>query len=308
MDADGSKTKVIVLMGGPDAERPVSLASGRAVAKALRGLNTFDVIEQVIDTPSAEELASFDADVVFPVLHGRWGEGGPLQKLLEQIGVPFVGSGSKASALAMDKIATKTVLATDHVPTPPSRELRPGDPCDLAPPVVLKPVDDGSSVDIRICHTEDDVKNARAELEPRRPRLMAERYIEGRELTVGIALDQVLPILEVCPAESFYDYDAKYGRDDTNYIVNPDLPEKIAMQCRDLAQLAFERLGCRDIARVDFRYDGAQLWFLEINTMPGFTAHSLVPMASAEVGIPMHELCRRLVERALQRTRITMSS
>ena len=304
---------ILVLMGGPDAERAVSLMSGAAVAEALMQTGRFRVIDRIIDTVGADDLRPLmtreGVDVIFPVLHGRWGEGGPLQAVLEELGVPYVGSGPRAAALAMDKLATKTMLAADHVPTPPARQLLPDDECDLAPPLVLKPVDDGSSVDMRICRSLQEVVAARAVLHPRRGRLMAERYIADRELTVGIVCGQALPLIEIIPdkAVEFYDYQAKYERDDTRYIVDPDVPEDVGEQCRRIALLTFRRLGCRDLARVDFMLDAHGPWLLEINTMPGFTSHSLVPMAARHTGLEMPELCAKLVEAAAARGRAPLT-
>jgi len=295
---------VLVLMGGPDAERRVSIHSGQAVAKALGESGRHEVIEQIIDRPSADELAAHECDVIFPVLHGRWGEGGPLQEELEQLGRPYVGSGPEASALAMDKLRTKTLLARDGVATPAAIELAPQDPCRLEPPVVIKPVDDGSSVDIRICHTRDELDAARSDLHPRQARLMAEVYVPGRELTVGVVNGRLLPVIEVRPTVDFYDYEAKYDRDDTEYVASPELPGDVERLCRDWSERAWACIGCRDIARMDYRLDRQdRLWFLEVNTMPGFTDHSLVPMAARFEGVEMPELCASLVDAALDRGR-----
>jgi len=302
------KPTVLVLMGGPDAEREVSLCSGKEVASALRafgGGNRFEVIEKIIDKPSALQLKAMGGDVIFPVLHGQWGEGGPLQEILESIGLPYVGSRPKPAALAMDKLATKTMLAAENVPTPPARQLMPDDECDLEPPIVLKPVDDGSSVDLRICRTIQQIVAARRELHPKRGRLLAERYINGREMTVGILCGQALPLIEIIPGPSveFYDYQAKYTRDDTKYIIDPALPPGVAEQCTAMALKAFNVLGCRDVARADFMVDERGPWFLEINTMPGFTTHSLVPMAGRKIGLEMPALCAKLVNAALGRNK-----
>ncbi|TVQ56345.1 MAG: D-alanine--D-alanine ligase [Phycisphaerales bacterium] len=295
--------RIVVLMGGPDAEREVSLMSGREIAAGLREAGRFDVHEAVIDRPDAEELRAIigEADAVFPALHGRWGEGGPLQVLLEALAVPYVGSRPKPAALAMNKMATKTMLAPDQVRTPRARLLEPGSPCDLEPPIVLKPVDDGSSVDLRMCHTHEAINAGRAELHPKRQYLLAEELITGREITVGIVLDEVLPLIEIQPKTTFYDYEAKYTRDDTAYVLYPELPEEVSRECQRVAETAYRRLGCRDVARIDFLIDERGPWFLEINTMPGFTTHSLVPMAAKAHGRPMPELCAALVENALKR-------
>jgi D-alanine-D-alanine ligase len=203
----------------------------------------------------------------------------------------------------MDKLLTKSLLSNDRIPTPRSRQLLPGDECDLQPPLVLKPVDDGSSVDLRICRSIAEIEKARRELHPKRGRLMAEQYIQGREITVGILLGNALPLIEIIPsnAVNFYDYQAKYTRDDTRYVLDPNLPRGVAEQCTTIAMTAFERLGCRDIARADLIVDERGPWFLEINTMPGFTTHSLVPLAARHIGLEMPELCSKLVKTAMNR-------
>ncbi|MHC4429092.1 MAG: D-alanine--D-alanine ligase, partial [Planctomycetota bacterium] len=205
---------MLVLMGGPDAERRVSLCSGREVARALRACGRFEVHDAVIDRPSAAELSAVAWDVAFPVLHGRFGEGGPLQEVLEAVGRPYVGSAPDASALAMHKIRTKRLLAADGVPLLPDCTLDVADPCRLETTLVLKPLDDGSSVDMAICRNPWEVAAARARLHPARGVIMAERYVGGREVTVGIACGRALPAIEIVPAVEFYDYQAKYHRED----------------------------------------------------------------------------------------------
>ena len=300
------RSAVLVLMGGPDAEREVSLLSGAAVAQALRDCGRFDVIEQVVDEPSAEDLAALGGDVVFPVLHGPWGEGGPLQELLETVGGPYVGSRPPAAALAMDKLATKHIVSAAGVRTPCAQRLEAGDDCDLAPPLVLKPIDDGSSVDLHLCRSDADVVSARSRLHPARGAVLAESYVTGREITVGIVGNQPLPLIEIIPsaAVEFYDYEAKYLRDDTRCEVDPTLPGDLGEQCMHAAVAAFNRVGCRDLARVDFILSDDGPWFLEINTMPGFTTHSLVPMAAATLGLDMPALCGLLADAALDRSRL----
>jgi len=301
-DSNPSLPRVLVLMGGPDAEREVSLHSGEEIAAALRSTNRYHVIDQIIDRPTARELAQFNSDVIFPALHGSWGEGGGLQTELEKLNIPYVGSEPGPAAHAMDKVRTKNTLAPLGVPTPAAQVLTQGDTCTVEPPLVLKPVDDGSSVDLRICRTPADVAAARDHLHTRRNRIMAESYIKGRELTVGIVLGNLLPIIEIVPAVEFYDYDAKYERSDTQYRFDPDISPDFAKQCKWIAQTAFDAIGCRDLARVDIMLNSDGPWFLEINTMPGFTTHSLVPMAAARTGLPMPELCASLVNAALKRT------
>jgi D-alanine-D-alanine ligase len=298
-----SNPAVLVLMGGLDAEREVSLLSGQGVAQALRESGRFDVIERVVDEPTVQDLAALGGDVVFPVLHGPWGEGGALQRMLETVGLPYVGSRPSAAALAMHKLATKHIVSAAGVRTPSAQWLEAGDACELDPPLVLKPIDDGSSVDLHICRSATEVASIRARLHPDRGAIMAEAFVAGREITAGIVGSRLLPLVEIIPsaAVEFYDYAAKYLRDDTRYVVDPLLPGHLDEQCRHAAMLAFDRVGCRDLARVDFIVGAEGPWFLEVNTMPGFTTHSLVPMAAAAVGLDMPALCETLVEAALDR-------
>lgn len=293
-------------MGGPDAEYEVSLMSGRAIAEALRATNRYTVIEEIVDRPGFDVLKtlldSCHVDVVFPALHGKWGEGGELQELLEEIGVSYVGSKPRPAKLAMNKFATKALLDAEFIPTPTAQQLHPDDECDLEPPIVLKPIDEGSSVDLRICRSVEEIENARAELHPRRTRLLAERYIAGRELTVGVVCTDALPLIEIIPSVEYYDYEAKYIREDTQYIVNPDVPEGVARACEEYALRICRVLGIRDIARVDFMLDDDGPWVLEVNTMPGFTTHSLVPMAAEAAGMEMPDLCALLVDTAYARS------
>ena len=187
----------------------------------------------------------------------------------------------QAASLAMDKLATKRLLRDAGMPTPQAVRLEATDVCPLDPPLVLKPIDDGSSVDVAICLDDDAVDEARARLHARRCTVMAERYIAGREITVGIVGNEALPLLEITPGGpaapndtvAFYDYAAKYLRQDTRYAVEPDLPANVAEMCARYAMFAFRKLRCRDVARVDFMLDRRGPWFLEINTMPGFTTH-----------------------------------
>lgn len=302
------RTHVAVLAGGPDAEREVSLMSGREIAAALNADGRFAARLEVIDRLTSADLAAIEGEVIFPALHGPWGEGGPLQQLLETDGRPFVGCGSVAARIAMDKMLTKEVSQRIGVATPEACVLiSASDPCTVEPPLVLKPIDDGSSVDVYICRTAHEVAGGRAKLHPRRSRFMAEAFIPGRELTVGVVGDRVGSLIEIMPTVEFYDYEAKYTRDDTRYTVNPDLPEKHATRIKDDALRLYRAIGCRDLARIDFRYDEvsdpglARWWMLEVNTMPGFTSHSLVPMGEAAGGVPMPELCARLVEMARAR-------
>ncbi len=292
--------KVLLLQGGPDAEHEVSLNSGRQVSAALRRAG-LEVHDQTVGKLDQADLAALPGDVIFPVLHGPWGEGGPLQELLVADGRPFVGCLPHAARLAMDKPASKAAVASAGVPTPACQVLGPGETLAIAPPLVLKPCDEGSSVDLRVCRTRAEAEAALAELRGRRPRLMAEAFIQGAEVTAGILDGEVLPLIEIRPRGGLYDYEAKYLRDDTKYLLDPSLAPGVTDAIRDHALRVWRCLGLRDLARVDFMVDGRGPWFLEANTMPGMTDHSLVPKAAAHAGVPMETLVRRLVEHAARR-------
>jgi len=301
-------TTVTVLMGGPDAEHDVSIRSGTRVADALATFDDLVVRPRTIpatESPDHDVLAAMldedRCDVVFPVLHGPWGEGGPLQRMLESIGRPFVGSGADAAARAMDKLASKRTAAIAGTATPDAVEVVADRPIPLDPPFVIKPVDEGSSVGVRFVHATADADAAIAELRPRHRRLMAESFVKGRELTVAIVGDDAFPVIEIVPATAFYDYEAKYLRDDTRYVVDPPLPEGLADDLACRSRVLHDAIGARHLSRVDWLLeepaDGGppRIWFLEVNTMPGMTDHSLVPMAAAARGIDFPTLCRGLV-------------
>lgn len=302
-----SRKTVLVLGGGPDAEREVSLSSAAGVAEGLLKSGRFEVVARTIDRISLDQLQAMTGDVVFPVLHGAYGEGGPLQDLLERDGRPYIGCGPRAARAAMDKITTKLSAAKAGVPTPESCVLNLKDSqCPLPFPVVVKPVHDGSSVGLHICRTADAWPGVFEEVtddlraHPQRV-YMIERYIAGRELTVGLIDGRALPTIHIVPADGPYDYEAKYTRDDTKYMLDPELPPGVDERIKAHAAAVCRTLGVRHLARVDFMLDqGGTAWLLEVNTMPGFTSHSLVPKAAGHAGMPMAELCATLVDLALR--------
>jgi D-alanine-D-alanine ligase len=300
---------VLVLAGGPDAEREVSLLSARAIAEGLSASGRFRVNLQVIGEVKAGELEGMKGEVVWPALHGPFGEGGPMQDLLEADGRPYVGCGPMAARAAMDKVASKAYAMAAGLHVQPTAILRPEEPGLPMPlPVVLKPVFEGSTIGLFVCRTESEWRRAHAEASKARKPYMIEPYVKGRELTLGLidrgvpgANLRALPWIHIVPAEGVYDYEAKYTRDDTDYRIDPELPatvkEQTSRQVEGLARL----MGIRHLCRADFILDDEQrAWFLEINTMPGFTGHSLVPKAAASIGLDMPKLCAHLVERALQ--------
>ncbi|MSR44706.1 MAG: D-alanine--D-alanine ligase [Phycisphaerales bacterium] len=296
-----SEVSVLVLMGGPDAEREISLRSGAMVASALREAGGFIVHEQVIDRLTSAQLRELPGEVIFPVLHGPFGEGGPLQDIMEADGRPYVGSRPRAARLAMDKMASKLFARTAGIRTPPARVLVAGEPCDLPLPLIVKPIDNGSSVGVRRCFDAAQFAAARAELEGSHQLLMAEQLITGREITVGILERDLLPTIEIITTQDFYNYDAKYERADTTYVLDPELPENVKMDIAAMSKAIYERIGCRDLARIDFMVNEDGAWFIEINSMPGMTDHSLVPKAAAHAGVSFAQLCSRLVQRSRAR-------
>lgn len=304
--------RVLVLGGGPDREREVSINSSRAVARALESVG-HDVRLELIDRVSAAELARLPGDVVFPVLHGAFGEGGPLQDLLERDGRPYVGSRPGAARTAMDKVASKLAAAALGIPTTKTCVVNRGDsevPIPL--PLVMKPVHDGSSVGLHLCADRAGYERARSEVDrdidqnPGRA-YMAERLIVGRELTQPLVVGEsgeleAMPAIEITPLNGAYDYDAKYIRNDTKYTIDPELPGSVARDVRAWSLSLSSNLGVKHVCRVDYLLERGtdRAWFLEINTMPGFTDHSLVPKAAASRGIQMPALCDRLVRAALR--------
>lgn len=295
---------VLVLGGGPDAEREVSLKSAAGVAAGLREAG-HAVHEATIGAATLNELAALPGEVVFPVLHGSWGEGGALQDLLEQSGRPFVGCRAPAARLAMDKVATKLAAAGVGVPTAPGAVLNGADrACPLPLPVVVKPVHEGSSVGLMMCHGEQDWDRAHGRVRSGEfggRVFLVESMIRGRELTVGVLGTgasglEALPIIEIGPASGVYDYEAKYTRGDTRYLVGPELPAGVAEEVSGSALRVARAIGVRHLCRVDFLLDGSgRAWMLEVNTMPGFTATSLLPKAAVHAGVPMAALVSRLV-------------
>ncbi len=293
-----SKPRIVVLMGGPDAERNISIASGTAIANALKKNHEFQTSLELIKTPTVKDLSEMQADVFFPALHGPFGEGGELQRLLEKTSVPFVGSNSIVAANAMDKITSKEVAQDYGIPTPQWQVVNDADNINLQTPLVLKPIDDGSSFDIYICQHDRELREPLQKLLKQRKSVLAESYKNGREITVGIVDREVLPTIEIIPESGNYDFAAKYERDDTKYIINPPLRDEL---CVEWSVKIVEAMNIRDLARVDFIVDDEGPWFLEVNTMPGFTDHSLLPKAAAHVGWDMTTLCSKLVKCALTR-------
>ncbi len=295
--------RVAVLLGGMSAEREVSLRSGAQVIAALRGAG-FEVLPVEVGEDLRAVIAALTPapDVVFNALHGRFGEDGTIQGVLDYLGIPYTHSGVRASALAMDKAAAKAVFAHAGLPVAPHRiidiaELTDHDP--LPPPYVVKPVNEGSSVGVYIVQPGDN-NRTRIVKEWRYGPAMVEQFVPGRELTVGVLEDRALVVTEILSEESFYDYHAKYAAGGSRHVVPADIPAEVAQRARDVALAAHRALGCRGASRADLRYDDAsgRLVLLEVNTQPGMTPTSLLPEQAAYVGMDFRALCAWMVERA----------
>lgn len=293
--------KVAVLMGGLSAEREVSMSSGHECAAALRE-GGFDVVEVIADRDLASELQKIKPDVVFNALHGRWGEDGCVQGMLEWLGIPYTHSGVLASALAMDKERTKDAYRSAGLPIADSVVASRTDIEDrhmMAPPYVVKPYNEGSSVGIYIVQEAANGPPKLAEDMP--DELMVEKYVSGRELTVSVLGDKALTVTDII-TDGWYDYDAKYKTGGSRHEVPADIPEEIFKACMDYALKAHRVLGCKGLSRTDFRWDEAKglkgLILLETNTQPGMTPTSLSPEQAAECGMSFPDLCRWLVEDA----------
>jgi D-alanine-D-alanine ligase len=295
--------KVAVLLGGRSAEREVSLKSGAAVLAALQrsGVDAhgFDPAERDLHELKEQGFAR-----VFIALHGRFGEDGTVQGALELMGIPYTGSGVMASALAMDKFRTKLVWQAMSLPVPDFNLLTPASDWNavvrqLGLPLFVKPANEGSSVGISKVKRVEDLPAAYAEAAKHDAIVLAERFIGGGEYTAAILGKQALPTIRIVPANEFYDYEAKYLRNDTQYLCPSDLSAEKEAEMQQLAQQAFAGIGGTGWGRVDFLKDeNGKLYLLEVNTSPGMTDHSLVPMAARVAGKSFEQLVLNILELA----------
>ncbi|ASP22868.1 D-alanine--D-alanine ligase [Antarctobacter heliothermus] len=293
--------KVVVLKGGPSSEREVSLVSGRECAAALRG-EGYEVIELDAGPDVAERLAVLTPDVVFNALHGRWGEDGCIQGILEWLRIPYTHSGVLASALAMDKEKTKDVYRAAGLPVAESLLARADEVRArhvMTPPYVVKPYNEGSSVGVYLV---DEAANGPPALDAAMPEVvMVEAFVPGRELTTTVMGDRALGVTDIV-TEGWYDYDAKYKTGGSRHVCPAEVPQEITDACLDYALRAHKALGCRGVSRTDFRWDEARglagLILLETNTQPGMTPTSLSPEHGALVGMSFGQFCGWMVEEA----------
>lgn len=293
---------VAVLMGGWSAEREVSLMSGAAVTRALNDQG-FDVTAIDVQRDMGTLLTRLypKPDIVFNTLHGRFGEDGCVQGLLDILNIPYTHSGLLASALAMDKVMAKRIFqmagiqVADHV-IASSQTL--SKTHVMEPPYVIKPTNEGSSVGVHIVRSGDNTERFSEPGWPLGTSVMVEKYIEGREFTVAVIGDRALAVTEITTDRGFYDYDAKYVDGGSTHFIPADIDQGLYDEIMRLALLAHQSLGCRGVSRADFRYDGKEIYILEVNTQPGLTPTSLIPEQAAHVNISFNELITWMVDNA----------
>lgn len=300
--------RIAVLMGGQSSEREVSLKSGEAVFQSLRRQG-YRVIKIDVDRTLPDVLRRGKIQVAFLAMHGPGGEDGTVQGLLEILGIPYTGSGVLASAVSMDKGMTKTMLQPVKMPLAAGmvidRKKTVPSIAKFGWPLVVKPTDQGSTVGVSIVHRPSEWKRALREAFKQSSQVVVESYVFGREIAAGVLDGRALPLVEIVAPGGFYDYAAKYQNPDTRYVCPAPVTQRQMREMQNLAVLAFEVLGCDGAARVDFRLNRrGRPVFLEINTIPGMTERSLLPMAAAQAGINYDSLTKRILQSAMTRQMI----
>ncbi len=303
---DPKSTHVALVMGGWSAEREVSLSSGRECATALES-EGFRVTRVDADRGLARTLGELQPDVVFNSLHGRWGEDGCVQGILEVLGIPYTHSGVMASSVAMNKEQTRLIVAKVGVPVAEGRLVTHDEALAahvFEPPYVVKPIAEGSSIGVVIVRAGANRPPETIRQIPvtRHGQVLVERFIAGRELTCCVVGDRVSDVIDIVAADhlQFYDYEAKYAPGGSKHILPAQIPEAVRRAVQKYTETAHRTLGCRGVSRSDFRWDDAkgELIFLEVNTQPGMTPTSLVPEMAAHMGMSFGKLCAYLVQDA----------
>jgi len=299
------KKKIAVMMGGLSREREISLKTGKAILRALteKGYHaiSIDVGPDIADVLMKEKIES-----VFLALHGRFGEDGTVQGMLELMRIPYTGSGVLASALALHKIMAKKVFLYEKIPTPlfealgreevEKKSLRAS---SLSLPVVVKPAREGSTIGVSIVKKEEDLLPALKEAGKYDDEILVEKFMEGKEITVGVLEDIPLPIIEIVPRSGFYDYHSKYTKGETQYLIPAPMSREKYLYAQEISLKAFKALGCSGCARVDLMTDAEENPFvIDVNTMPGMTETSLLPKAAGYAGIPFEDLVERILLKA----------
>ena len=287
-------------MGGTSNERKVSLESGKNVAEALASLGKYEVIPVILESDDLSALPE-GVDAVYIALHGGWGENGGVQAELNRRKIPYTGPGAMSSRIAMDKIKTKMVLELKGVPTAPWSLASKGTPSSPLPlPVVVKPPSDGSSVGISKVSSPEEWEGAlEAALAAQggKGEVLVEEFIPGREMTVGVINGEALPAIEIVAKNGWYGFDEKYISDETRYPFLEDDP--LLEKLQKMAVEAYNAIGCRSVTRIDFRVSPVgRIYVLELNTSPGFTSHSLVPMAGMKTGLDFAGVCEKILSTA----------
>lgn len=296
--SDLQRKKVAVLMGGLSSEREISLKSGQAVLEGL-GRRGYQAVPIDVDRSLYEQLKKEGVEVAFIALHGRWGEDGVVQGLLEMMGIPYTGSGVLASALAMDKCLCKILMESLAVPTPPYKICSTQEDCSFSLPFVVKPAREGSSVGISIVRAQTEAGRAVETAFTYGHKVLIEKYVEGREITVGIVNGSALPIVEVRPRSGVYDFVSKYTKGMTEYIVPAEIPSDVERAAKEEALEIWRRFDLAGCARIDMIVDhGSVPLVLDVNTSPGMTETSLVPKAWEHLGKTFDELVEEILQGA----------
>lgn len=296
--------KVAVLAGGLSSERDISIKSGRAVFNALKfeGCNVEWL--EIGSRDVEKKLRSIPFDIAFIALHGRFGEDGTIQKILERMAVPYTGSGVRASRLALDKIASHRIFKGHGIPVPEYRILDKGslkEPLRFQFPVIVKPQREGSSIGLTLAKNKKEFNKACKRAFKYSDKIIIEKFIKGREITVGIVGKRPLPVVEIIPKRIFYDFHAKYKDDRTEYKVPASLPRHLYRKAQALGLAAHNALNCQDFSRVDMLLgDDNNIYVLEVNSIPGLTERSLLPKAARASGMEFGKLCVRLLELAMR--------
>ncbi len=308
-DQSIKKKKIGVLLGGLSREREISLKTGKAIRKALveKGY-TASCID--VGRDIAEKLAKEKIEIAFIALHGRYGEDGTVQGMLELMGIPYTGSGVLASALCLHKIMAKKILLQENIPTPAFEFLKRKEvekegeeKISLPLPLVIKPAREGSTIGISIVREAEDLHRALKEAGKYDDEILVETFMKGKEITVGILNDLPLPIIEIAPKSGFYDYHSKYTKGETEYIIPARISREKYLYAQEISLRAFQALGCSGCARVDLMTDEeGNPFIIDVNTMPGMTETSLLPKAAEYVGISFGELAERILLGAALKT------
>ena len=300
--------KIAIILGGASSEKSISILTGLSVAEALSKKHDTEAIHIGSDLSILPEKL-LGSNIVFNALHGGTGENGDLQSFLDVHHIPYCGSGAKASKLAMDKHLSKMIAKSESVPTPEwiliksdsySTQLLNENALKFDFPYIVKPADEGSTVGLSLVNNEDEIENAIEVAGKHSTSILVEEYIPGRELTVGILGTKVLPIVEIISDHQLYDYECKYSKGKSQYKVPADLPEKVTRKIQDDALKIYKAIGCRHYGRVDFRLNEKnEHYFLEINTLPGMTSTSLLPMAAQAAGLEFPDLVDTIIKIAM---------